>query len=136
MNRDRIVLYDNSPAKAGEGWSFFENILTILVILGALSMLSYWLMEEVFKVWRHPFDHIGYTLFITAAFVFLHAAILAGFIWLVRAVAGLLIMTVKAVCLPFIFIWRVGSVVYDKAWIIAHAIRNFISDNYSRIKTR
>lgn len=86
MNRERIVFFDNSSADYGEGGRFYCNVVVLLIMLGALSMLSYWLMTETITVWKYPLRKPGYTAFITFTFILLHAPIAIGFFWILLRV--------------------------------------------------
>jgi len=107
MNRDRIVLWDNSSANSQEQNDGFDYVMVSLIVLGACAMFSYWLMNEAILTWRRPEDSISYSLFITAFFVFSHIAILAGFIWLARKVFRLTIAIATIIfVVPGIYVWR------------------------------
>lgn len=127
MSGERIILYDNSPAKPSPYDGDMVKVTAVLSSVGLSSLLSYWLMNEVYIVWHQPLVHIGYTIFITVAFVVLHAAILAAAIWIVLAVAGLVARAVRILSLPFVFLWRVTVAVVEALRVPGSRLRSKFS---------
>lgn len=77
-------------------------------------MLSYWLMVELISVWGKPLDRLSYTLFITLSFLVVHAAILAGFIWVLIVIVRIIKVAMSVIILPFRFLWHVSSLTFEK----------------------
>lgn len=115
----RIVVYDDSRADTSHLDSCAWKVMCSLAAMGLTSLLSYWLIIEAQTVWQKPFDHTGYTLWITSALIVVHAGILLAVLWLSLAMLGLVLIIAEflwSVLLPFRLLCLVVRALASSLW--------------------